>query len=28
MLRIRGYRYCRIDGQTSATQRDERITDF
>jgi len=27
-LRIRGYRYCRIDGQTPATMRDQRIEDF
>mmetsp|Transcript_40485 Transcript_40485/g.61744 ORF Transcript_40485/g.61744 Transcript_40485/m.61744 type:complete len:335 (+) Transcript_40485:1693-2697(+) len=27
-LRIRGYKYCRIDGQTPATERDSRIEDF
>ena len=27
-LRIRGYKYCRIDGQTPATERDRRIDDF
>jgi SNF2 family DNA or RNA helicase len=27
-LRIRGFRYCRIDGQTSANDREERIDDF
>lgn len=26
--RFRGYKYCRIDGQTSATDRDLRIEDF
>lgn len=28
MLRIRGHSYCRIDGQTPATERDARIEDF
>ena len=28
MLRYRGYRYCRIDGQTSADDRESRIEDF
>ena len=28
MLRIRGYKYCRIDGQTPAHERDIRIDDF
>lgn len=28
MLRFRGYRYCRIDGQTSAIDREMRIEDF
>ena len=27
-LRFRGFRYCRIDGQTSALEREERIEDF
>lgn len=27
-LRIRGYKYLRIDGQTPATERDKRIDDF
>lgn len=28
MLRLRGYKYCRIDGQTPAAERDSRIDDF
>jgi len=27
-LRYRGFRYCRIDGQTSAMDREDRIEDF
>ena len=27
-LRYRGYKYCRIDGQTSANDREDRIDDF
>ena len=27
-LRMRGYKYCRIDGQTSANDREDRIDDF
>lgn len=27
-LRIRGYQYCRLDGKTSALDRDMRIDDF
>jgi SNF2 family DNA or RNA helicase len=27
-LRYRGYKYCRIDGQTSADDRETRIDDF
>lgn len=27
-LRFRGYSYCRIDGQTSANDREERIEAF
>ena len=27
-LRMRGYKYCRIDGQTPAIERDIRIEDF
>ena len=27
-LRYRGFKYCRIDGQTSALDRDVRIEDF
>jgi len=27
-LRFKGYNYCRIDGQTSALDRDVRIEDF
>lgn len=27
-LRLRGFRYCRIDGQTSALDREDRIDDF
>jgi len=27
-LRMRGYRYCRIDGQTSANDREDRIEEF
>lgn len=27
-LRYRGYKYCRIDGQTSANDREARIEDF
>lgn len=27
-LRYRGYKYCRIDGQTTANDREIRIEDF
>ena len=27
-LRYKGYQYCRIDGQTSANDRESRIEDF
>lgn len=27
-LRFRGYNYCRLDGQTSAADRDTRIEEF
>jgi SNF2 family DNA or RNA helicase len=27
-LRFRGYKYCRIDGQTSSNDREDRIEDF
>jgi SWI/SNF-related matrix-associated actin-dependent regulator of chromatin subfamily A member 5 len=27
-LRIKGYKYCRIDGQTSANDREIRIEDY
>ena len=27
-MRVKGYKYCRIDGQTSANDRELRIEDF